>query len=104
MSMNKYSRKRVKHLLIAATLVLTGILGLQACAKYEQVTDRLDFLKYEYFTCDVVSVMDGESFTCQTPDMDIKNQTDRDKRPRRERGGGKEILRIGSEERDPREG
>lgn len=69
--MNKYSRKRVKHLLIALKLVLAGFFGLQACAKYEQVTDRLDFLKFEYFTCDVVSVTDGESFTCQTPDMDM---------------------------------
>ena len=45
---------------------------LSACAKYEQVADKLDFLKYEYFTCDVVSVSDGESFLCQPPDMDME--------------------------------
>ncbi len=66
------SQNFVIHRFMAATLVLTGILGLQACGKYEQVADKLDFLKYEYFTCDVVSVTDGESFSCQMPDMDIQ--------------------------------
>lgn len=57
---------------MAATLVLAGTFCLQACEKYERVTDKLDFLKYEYFTCDAVSVTDGENFVCQTPGMDME--------------------------------
>ena len=60
------------HRLIAAAVVLAGLICIASCGKYNQVADKLDFLKFEYFTCDVASVSDGESFTCQMPDMDIK--------------------------------
>jgi micrococcal nuclease len=72
MKMNIFSRKIVIHRLLAATLVLAGTFCLQACEKYERVTDKLDFLKYVYFTCDAVSVTDGENFVCQTPGMDME--------------------------------
>lgn len=61
-----------KHSLIAAAVVLAGLICIASCGKYDQVADKLDFLKFEYFTCDVASVTDGDSFTCQMPDMDIK--------------------------------
>lgn len=57
---------------MAVTLVLAGTFCLQACGKYEQVANKLDFLKYEYFTCDAVSVTDGERFFCQTPGMGMQ--------------------------------
>jgi endonuclease YncB( thermonuclease family) len=58
-----------KHPIIKITLLLSASLLLSYCSKYEKVADNLDFLKYEYFTCDVVKVADGESFFCQPPDM-----------------------------------
>jgi len=61
-----------KHPSIKKTLLISAFLLLSACGKYEKVADNLDFLKYEYFTCDVVRVGDGESFFCQPPDMDIE--------------------------------
>lgn len=57
---------------MAASLVLAGLLYASACGKYEQVAEKLDFLKYEYFTCDTASVTDGESFLCRTPAMDMQ--------------------------------
>jgi endonuclease YncB( thermonuclease family) len=72
MKMNIFSRKIVIQRLLAAALVLAGFFYVSACGKYEQVADKLDFLKYEYFTCDAVSVTDGENFVCQTPAMDMQ--------------------------------
>jgi len=72
MKINIFSRKIPIHKFMAAMLALTGLLHVSACEKYEQVTEKLDFLKYEYFTCDVISVTDGESFICQTPAMDMQ--------------------------------
>lgn len=69
--MNKLSRKTAIQRLIAV-LALAGLLHVSACGKYEQVTEKLDFLKYEYFTCDVASVADAEHFVCQTPAMDMQ--------------------------------
>lgn len=69
--MNKLSRKTAIQRLIAV-LALAGLLHVSACGKYEQVTEKLDFLKYEYFTCDVVSVADAEHFVCRTPAMDMQ--------------------------------
>lgn len=60
------------YISIKKTLMVSAFCLLSACAKYEQVADNLDFLKYEYFTCDVVRVADGESFFCQPPDMDME--------------------------------
>jgi endonuclease YncB( thermonuclease family) len=61
-----------KQHVIKITLLLSVSLLLSCCSKYEKVADGLDFLKYEYFTCDVVRVSDGESFFCQPPDMDME--------------------------------
>lgn len=58
--------------IIKKILVLSAIFIVSACGKYEKVAENLDFLKYEYFTCDVVRVADGESFFCQPPDLDMK--------------------------------
>ena len=58
--------------IIKKILVLSAIFIVSACGKYEEVAENLDFLKYEYFTCDVVRVADGESFFCQPPDMDME--------------------------------
>lgn len=57
---------------MAVVLVLAGLLYVTACGKYQQMAYKLDFLKYEYFICDVVSVTEGESFICQTPAMDMQ--------------------------------
>ena len=70
--MKTFSRVIGKRPSIRKTLLISAILLLSACSKYEKVADNLDFLKYEYFTCDVVRVADGESFFCQTPDMDME--------------------------------
>jgi micrococcal nuclease len=61
-----------KHTVIKMIFLLSASLFFTHCSKYEKVADNLDFLKYEYFTCDVVRVADGESFLCQPPDMDIE--------------------------------
>jgi len=61
-----------KHPALQTTLLLCALLSLTNCSKFNNATDKLDFLKYEYFTCSVMSVTDGDSFTCQMPDMDIK--------------------------------
>ena len=61
-----------RHRFAAATIVLAGLILISSCGKYEQVADKLDFLKFEYFTCDVVSVTDAEHFICQTPGMDMQ--------------------------------
>lgn len=61
-----------KHISIKKTLLTSAFLFLSACSKYEKVADNLDFLKYEYFTCGVVRVADGESFFCQPPDLDME--------------------------------
>jgi endonuclease YncB( thermonuclease family) len=61
-----------KHAEIKIAIFLYALLLILSCSKYEKVADDLDFLKYEYFTCDVVRVADGESFICQPPDMDIE--------------------------------
>lgn len=58
--------------IIKKILVLSAIFIVSACGNYEKVAENLDFLKYEYFTCDVVRVADGESFFCQPPDLDMK--------------------------------
>ena len=52
--------------------VLAGLIFISSCGKYDQVAEKLDFLKFEYFTCDVVSVTDAEHFICQTPGMDMQ--------------------------------
>ena len=61
-----------EHPIIKITLLLSASLLFAHCSKYEKVADNLDFLKYEYFTCDVVRVADGESFFCQPPDLDME--------------------------------
>jgi endonuclease YncB( thermonuclease family) len=61
-----------KYLLNKRTLLISAFLFLSACGKYEKAADNLDFLKYEYFTCGVVRVADGESFFCQPPDLDME--------------------------------
>ncbi len=61
-----------KHPIIKITLLLSASLLFAHCSKYEKAADKLDFLKYEYFTCDVVRVADGESFFCQPPDLDME--------------------------------
>jgi len=65
------SRKAAIHRFIT-TLLLAGLPCVSSCGKYERVADKLDFLKYKYFTCDVASVTDGETFICQTPGMDMQ--------------------------------
>ena len=70
--MKKFTQSRGKYPSIKKTLLISAFLFLSACSKYEKVADNLDFLKYEYFTCDVVSVADGESFFCQPPDLDME--------------------------------
>lgn len=70
--MKTFSQGIEKHLSIIKTLLISAFLLLSACSKYEKVAENLDFLKYEYFTCDVVRVADGESFFCQPPDMDME--------------------------------
>ena len=70
--MSMIFRKLLIYRFSAATLILTGLLCIQSCGKYEQVTDKFDFLKFEYFTCDAVSVTDAERFVCRTPGMDMQ--------------------------------
>ncbi|MEW6145631.1 MAG: thermonuclease family protein [Thermodesulfobacteriota bacterium] len=60
------------HDAIKITIFFYALFLIPSCSKYEKVEDDLDFLKYEYFTCDVVRVADGESFFCQPPDMEIE--------------------------------
>lgn len=70
--MKTFSQVIGKRPSIRKTLLMSALLLLSACSKYEKVAENLDFLKYEYFTCDVVRVADGESFFCQPPDLDME--------------------------------
>ncbi len=70
--MKTFSQVIGKRPSIIKTLMTSALLLLSACNKYEEVANNLDFLKYEFFTCDVVRVADGESFFCQPPDLDME--------------------------------
>lgn len=70
--MKTFSQVIGKRPSIRKTILISALLLLSACNKYEEVANNLDFLKYEYFTCDVVRVADGESFFCQPPDLDME--------------------------------
>lgn len=54
------------------TTVIIASMMFGACGKYEKVTEKLDFLEFETFNCDVVSVTSGDSFLCQLPDREIE--------------------------------
>jgi len=52
-------------LLIAAVLITS-------CTKYEKAAERLDFLKFETFSCSVLRVDAGNIFLCTPPDGEVE--------------------------------
>ena len=55
----------------AMQLIMTCItvsLYLAACGKYEEVRENLKFAFPEYIKCDVIQVVDGDTFRCQLSD------------------------------------
>jgi endonuclease YncB( thermonuclease family) len=51
-------------LLVAAVLITT-------CSKYEKAAERLDFFKFETFSCSVLRVDAGNIFLCTPPDGEV---------------------------------
>lgn len=55
---------------ISSLLVFAFLLS--GCSKYNQVRKSLDFLNTDFFPCDVVRVINGDSFYCQPSNRDTE--------------------------------
>ncbi len=54
------------QVLIFASILLTG------CRNYKEVEEKLGFAFPEYIKCDVIELIDGDTFHCQLPNKDIE--------------------------------